>query len=80
MHHSHDALLAKIASGQIANQNRHLWRNYSVPRSRWKTAQKTRQVVRFIATVLRLANPIASVTLRDLVESVRDCFTLAYEK
>jgi hypothetical protein len=80
MHHSHDSLSGKIACAQIANQNRHVWRNYSVPRSRWKTAQKTRRVVRFVTTVLRPINPVASVTLRDLVESVGDCFTLAYEK
>ena len=42
--------------------------------------QKTRRVVRFVTTVLRPINPVASVTLRDLVESVGDCFTLAYEK
>jgi len=73
-------LSGKIACAQIANQSRHRWRNYSVPRSRRKTAQETRRVVRFVNTVLRPINPFASVTLRDLVESVGDCFTLAYEK
>jgi len=75
MQHSHDSLLGKIACAQIANQSRHRWRNYSVPRFRWKTAQKTRRAVRFVTTVLRPINPVASVILRDLVESFRDCFT-----
>ena len=79
MHHSHDSLSGKIAGAQIANQNRHVG-NYAALRSRWKTAQKTRRVVRFVTKVFRPINPVASMTLRDLVESVRDCFTLAYEK
>jgi hypothetical protein len=53
-----------------------------VPKSQIKIAKVgvTRRGVRFVTTVLRPINPVGSATLRDLVDPVRDCFTLAHEK
>jgi len=46
---------------------------------RLKRAQHTRRIVGFAATVFRLINPVASLTFRDIVAPLRDCFTLGWE-
>ena len=80
MHHNHHLLLAKVASAQIANQNRPPRFKYFVPALPHEDGAENSTSRPFVTTVLRPINPVASVTLRDLVESAGDCFTLAYEK
>src|SRR5262249_12687416 len=76
MHHKHDSLLAKIASAQIEMKIVTPWCNYSfsaLPLEYGAEDSTSRPVA---ATVLRLIDPVASGTFRDIVASVRDCFTL----